>query len=66
MTRVKTCNLKDDTDAFCQDVAAYRNSKDWAKLQRDELIWQANERAVSEAIHGGIDLAVLRANMMKT
>jgi len=38
--------MTDTADTFRQGAGAYRNLKDWAKEQRDDLIRQANEIAV--------------------
>ncbi|ETS00704.1 hypothetical protein M419DRAFT_83154 [Trichoderma reesei RUT C-30] len=44
-TEVKQYLLTADVENFRQGAAAYRNGIDWAKLQRDEAINRANERA---------------------
>jgi len=44
-TQIKTFGLTGDADTFRRGAAAYRNARDWAKLQRDDAIKQANERA---------------------
>lgn len=41
--QVKSWSLTNDVDTFRQGAAAYRNGRDWAKLQRDQAIAQANE-----------------------
>ncbi|KAK2595191.1 hypothetical protein QQS21_007096 [Conoideocrella luteorostrata] len=43
-TQIKNWALTGDGDSFRQGVSAYRNGRDWAKLQRDNAINQANER----------------------
>lgn len=44
MTQLKAFALTNDLDTFRQGATAYRNGRDWAKLQRDQVIAQANER----------------------
>ncbi|EXL39968.1 hypothetical protein FOCG_17418 [Fusarium oxysporum f. sp. radicis-lycopersici 26381] len=44
MTQLKAFALTNDPDTFRQGATAYRNGRDWAKLQRDQVIAQANER----------------------
>ncbi len=43
MTQIRTDALTGDEESFRKGTAAYRNGKDWAKLQRDKAINQANE-----------------------
>ncbi|KAF5019180.1 hypothetical protein F66182_8830 [Fusarium sp. NRRL 66182] len=45
MTLVKAWVLTSDMDAFREGVAAFRNGRDWAMQQRDDVIKQANEKA---------------------
>ncbi|RKL00424.1 hypothetical protein BFJ70_g17451 [Fusarium oxysporum] len=44
MTQLKAFALTNDPDTFRQGATAYRNGRDWAKLQRDQVIAQANDR----------------------
>ncbi|TWU70446.1 hypothetical protein ED733_000290 [Metarhizium rileyi] len=48
MTQLKAFALTNDPETLRQGAAAYRNGRDWAKLQRDQVIAQANERAELE------------------
>lgn len=45
MTQVKTFSLTGDDAAFRAGAAAYRNGRDWAKLQRDDAIKRAHAAA---------------------
>ncbi|KAH7309914.1 hypothetical protein B0I35DRAFT_453500 [Stachybotrys elegans] len=45
MTQVNSWSLTGNVDIFRQGAAAYRNGRDWAKLQRDQAIAQANKIA---------------------
>ncbi|KAH8702861.1 hypothetical protein GQ44DRAFT_597697, partial [Phaeosphaeriaceae sp. PMI808] len=45
MTQLRSFAMTDTADTFRQGAGAYRNLRDWAKEQRDDLIRQANERA---------------------
>ncbi|KAF5020422.1 hypothetical protein F66182_7549 [Fusarium sp. NRRL 66182] len=49
MTQLKAFALTNDLDTFRQGATAYRNGRDWAKLQRDQAIAQANERTELES-----------------
>ncbi|KAH7268751.1 hypothetical protein B0J15DRAFT_533957 [Fusarium solani] len=49
MTQLKAFALTNDPDTFRQGAAAYRNGRDWAKQQRDQVIAQANERTGLES-----------------
>ncbi|EXL39850.1 hypothetical protein FOCG_17560 [Fusarium oxysporum f. sp. radicis-lycopersici 26381] len=50
MTQLKAFALTNDPDTFRQGATAYRNGRDWAKLQRDQVIAQANERIGLESL----------------
>ncbi|KAF5024697.1 hypothetical protein F66182_3226 [Fusarium sp. NRRL 66182] len=43
MTQLKGWSMTSDADTFRQGATAYRNGRDWAKLQRDQAIAQANK-----------------------
>ncbi|POR38763.1 Uncharacterized protein TPAR_01048 [Tolypocladium paradoxum] len=45
MTGVGSYSIDGDMDSFRRGVAAYRNSRDWAKRQREEAIRRANDMA---------------------
>ncbi|KAH7302877.1 hypothetical protein B0I35DRAFT_365899, partial [Stachybotrys elegans] len=45
MTQLKGWSMTSDADAFRQGATAYRNGRDWAKMQRDQAIAQANNIA---------------------
>ncbi|KAF1970594.1 hypothetical protein BU23DRAFT_473853 [Bimuria novae-zelandiae CBS 107.79] len=45
MNQLRSFAMTDTVDTFRQGAGAYRNLRDWAKEQRDDLIRQANERA---------------------
>lgn len=49
MTQINTWGMTGNADTFRQGARAYRNARDWAKQQRDEVIERANERAHVEA-----------------
>ncbi|KAF2803010.1 uncharacterized protein BDZ99DRAFT_400783 [Mytilinidion resinicola] len=49
MHQLKGWSMTGDPEAFRQGATAYRNARDWTKVQRDEAIRQANERANSVA-----------------
>jgi hypothetical protein len=42
--------LTNDPDTFQQGATVYRNGRGWAKLQRDQVIAQANERTGRESV----------------
>lgn len=44
VTQVKVYAVTSDSDEFRRGAAAFRNARDWAKLQRDEAIKQENEK----------------------
>lgn len=44
MTPVRSWSLTDTPNTFKEGVAAFRNSRDWAKEQRQEAIRRANEK----------------------
>ncbi|KAF3482660.1 uncharacterized protein GIQ15_01984 [Arthroderma uncinatum] len=44
MTSLRSFAMTDNRDTFRKGASAYRNARDWAKEQRDELIKAANER----------------------
>ncbi|KAI1498830.1 hypothetical protein F5X99DRAFT_420314 [Biscogniauxia marginata] len=46
MTRICAYALTNNHDTFRTGAGAYRNARDWAKLQRNEAIRKANERAI--------------------
>ncbi|RYP27975.1 hypothetical protein DL767_007440 [Monosporascus sp. MG133] len=45
-TQIKAYALNSDADTFRTGARAYRNARDWAKLQRDEAIREANEKVI--------------------
>ena len=47
MTQIKAYALTSDADTFRLGVGAYRNGMDWAKVQRNEAIRQANNKAAT-------------------
>ncbi|EZF31123.1 hypothetical protein H109_05567 [Trichophyton interdigitale MR816] len=44
MSQLKGWSMTSDSETFRKGATAYRNARDWAKEQRDELINSANER----------------------
>ncbi|KKZ63511.1 hypothetical protein EMCG_02170 [[Emmonsia] crescens] len=44
MTPLRSFAMTNNPDTFRSGACAYRNARDWAKEQRDELIKSANER----------------------
>ncbi|EGE09048.1 hypothetical protein TEQG_08077 [Trichophyton equinum CBS 127.97] len=44
MTPLRSFAMTDNPDTFRQGATAYRNARDWAKEQRDEIMKCANER----------------------
>lgn len=44
MTYIKGWMITDSREGFCEGVSAFRNARDWAKKQRDEIIAAANAR----------------------
>jgi hypothetical protein len=56
MTQLGVYGLTHNIDVFRQGAAAYRNAADWAKMQRDDAIRQANDRAKSQATASGADV----------
>jgi hypothetical protein len=50
MTQLKAFTLTNDPDTFHQGATAYRNGRDWTRLQRDQVIAQANERIGLESL----------------
>lgn len=49
MKQLKGWSLTSDISTFRQGATAYRNGRDWAKLQRDQAITKANEM-VTDAV----------------
>ncbi|KAJ4286965.1 hypothetical protein N0V90_012845 [Kalmusia sp. IMI 367209] len=47
-TQLRAFAMTDTVDTFRQGAGAYRNLRDWAKRQRDDLIRHANERYANE------------------
>ncbi|KAH7115644.1 hypothetical protein EDB81DRAFT_668902 [Dactylonectria macrodidyma] len=47
MTQIKGWSLTSDPETFRQGAAAYRNGRDWTKLQRNQAIAQANDKVAS-------------------
>jgi hypothetical protein len=45
ITQINSWSLTGNAEAFRQGAGAYRNARDWARMQRDEVIKQANEKA---------------------
>ena len=45
MTQLRSFAMTDTAETFRQGATAYRNARDWAKEQRDEMIKRANDRA---------------------
>lgn len=45
MTEVNSLSLTGNAESFRRGARAYRNARDWAKKQRDEVIRHANEAA---------------------
>lgn len=48
MTLIDAWNLTGNVDTFCRAAGAFRNGRDWAKRQRDEVIEEANKRVKQE------------------
>jgi hypothetical protein len=48
MTQINSWSLTGNVTQFQEGVAAYRNARDWAKLQRDEAIMKANRKTPEE------------------
>jgi len=44
-TQLRSFAMTDTAETFRQGATAYRNARDWAKEQRDEMIKRANDRA---------------------
>ena len=45
MTQIKGWSMTSDRETFEKGAAAYRNLRDWAKEQRDDAIYEANNKA---------------------
>ncbi|KAI0206021.1 hypothetical protein F4808DRAFT_408629 [Astrocystis sublimbata] len=60
-TQIKAYALTSDIETFRAGAAAYRNARDWAKLQRDEAIAKANEKVALD----GSDASPPRSKKLK-
>ncbi|CAJ2500311.1 Uu.00g031640.m01.CDS01 [Anthostomella pinea] len=50
MTQMDTWGLTGNSASFCTGASAYRNARDWVKLQRDEAIKRANARVTRAGV----------------